>query len=207
MLTVNMETRHEHWQKIYSTKQPNEVSWTQAHPKISLDLIHESGVPKSAKIIDIGGGDSRLVDHLLGEGYDNITVLDISEQALARAKARLGERASKVTWIASDVTEFQPTEHYDLWHDRAAFHFLTDEKEIANYVRMVQENVNGHLIIGTFSDTGPLKCSGLEVHRYSEDSLTACFSSAFRLAHSLREDHTTPFGTQQNFVFCLMARK
>jgi 2-polyprenyl-3-methyl-5-hydroxy-6-metoxy-1,4-benzoquinol methylase len=202
-----MDSRHEHWEKIYATKQPNEVSWTQEHPNTSLTLIHESGIPKSAKIIDVGGGDSRLVDHLLDEGFSDITVLDISEQAIERAKQRLGERAANVKWIASDITEFQPTEKYDLWHDRAAFHFLIAQEEIDRYIKLVEQYVTGHLIIATFSVTGPLKCSGLEVHRYSEGSLADCFGNSFMLEHALREDHTTPFGTQQNFVFCLMSRK
>ena len=133
-----METRKEHWEKVYSTKQPNEVSWTQELPKTSLDFVHSFNLPKSASIIDVGGGDSKLVDYLLNEGYENISVLDISEQALTRAKQRLGDNAGKVNWIVSDVTEFHPSTSYDLWHDRATFHFLNNEEEIKNYLTIAK---------------------------------------------------------------------
>ena len=129
--------RREHWETVYETKNPSEVSWTQENPKTSLDLIHSFGLPKTAKIIDVGGGDSRLVDFLLEEGFENISVLDISAKALEKAKTRLGAKADKVNWIVSDITEFKPTTTYDLWHDRAAFHFLTSEEDISKYLNIV----------------------------------------------------------------------
>ena len=136
-----MESRKEHWEKVYSTKQPNEVSWTQEIPKTSLDFFHSFNLPKSANIIDIGGGDSNLVDYLLNEGYENISVLDISETAINRAKQRLGEKAIKVNWIVSDVTEFKPSSSYDCWHDRATFHFLTSSDDMNVYLETARQAV------------------------------------------------------------------
>lgn len=149
--------RKKHWETVYETKNPDEVSWTQEIPKTSLAFIHSLGLDKSAKIIDIGGGDSKLVDFLLDQGFENITVLDISEKALEKAKIRLVEKAKKVTWIVSDILDFEPTETYDVWHDRAAFHFLTTDEEIEKYKSIVNKSVDGFLIIGTFSENGPLK--------------------------------------------------
>ena len=194
--------RKQHWETVYETKNPNEVSWTQEIPKTSLAFIHSFGLDKSAKIIDIGGGDSKLVDHLLDQGFENITVLDISAKALEKAKIRLGEKAKKVTWIVSDILDFEPTENYDVWHDRAAFHFLTTENEIEKYKSIVKNSVDGFLIIGTFSQNGPLKCSGLEISQYSEEKLTSTFEENFDKIVSVLEDHQTPFGTTQNFLFC-----
>ncbi len=202
-----MNLRKEHWEKVYTTKQPNEVSWTQAVPKISLELIRRSGISKSASIIDVGGGDSLLVDHLLDEGYTNITVLDISSAALERAKQRLGEKASRVKWIVCDVTEFTPTQSYDLWHDRAAFHFLTSSEDVAAYLAITSEFVTGFMTIGTFSDSGPDKCSGLEVHKYSEEALQDQFTKDFKRIECVTEEHITPFNTTQHFLFCLFARR
>lgn len=194
--------RKQHWETVYETKNPDEVSWTQEIPKTSLTFIHSFGLDKSAKIIDIGGGDSKLVDHLLDQGFENITVLDISEKALEKAKIRLGEKSKKVTWIISDILDFEPTETYDVWHDRAAFHFLTTEEEIEKYKSIVNKSVAGFLIIGTFSENGPLKCSGLEISQYSEEKLTSTFEDNFDKIDSVLEDHQTPFGTTQNFLFC-----
>lgn len=194
--------RKQHWETVYETKNPNEVSWTQEIPKTSLAFIHSFDLDKSAKIIDIGGGDSKLVDHLLDQGFENITVLDISEKALEKAKIRLGEKAKKVTWIVSDILDFEPTENYHVWHDRAAFHFLTTENEIEKYKSIVKNSVDGFLIIGTFSQNGPLKCSGLEISQYSEEKLTSTFEDNFDKINSVLEDHQTPFGTTQNFLFC-----
>lgn len=191
----------QHWEKVFSTKQPHEVSWTQAIPQTSLDLIAQTGVPKEAPIIDIGGGDSLLVDHLLKLGYTDITVLDISGEALKRAQARLGQNAEKVQWIESDIRDFQPQCKYAVWHDRAAFHFLTDPKDIEQYADMVAQWVTGHLVIGTFSETGPEKCSGLTVSRYDEAAMEAVFKGAFQKQSCFIQDHTTPFGTTQNFRF------
>ena len=166
-----------HWETIYTTKTPEQVSWTQEKPAISLELIEAVNLPKSAKIIDIGGGDSLLVDFLLEAGYSEITVLDISQAALDRAKKRLGSKAALVTWICSDILDFKPTEMYQLWHDRAAFHFLTQPKSIATYTELTEKHAV-NLIIGTFSESGPLKCSGLEIKQYSEKLMEISFEKA-----------------------------
>lgn len=156
-----------HWDNVYQTKHPNQVSWTQEKPKISLEIIHSFGLDKTAKIIDVGGGDSKLVDYLLEEGFENITVLDISAKALEKAQKRLGDKAKKVTWIVSDIMDFHPATAYDVWHDRAAFHFLTSEDQIAKYFDTARNAVTGFLTIGTFSILGPEKCSGLPIKQYS----------------------------------------
>ena len=195
-----------HWEHVYSTKQPNEVSWTQEIPKTSLDFIHGFNLPKSSHIIDIGGGDSRLVDYLLGEGYENVSVLDISEHALQRVKARLGEKADKVEWIISDVTEFKPKKTYHVWHDRATFHFLTSADQITKYLTIARNAVKGYLTIGTFSNSGPQKCSGLEIKQYNEQQLQTQLSIGFEKLKCITEDHMTPFNTTQNFLFCSFKR-
>lgn len=201
-------TRKNHWEKIYETKQPNEVSWTQEVPKTSLDFIHGFNLPKSARIIDIGGGDSRLVDFLLGEGFEHITILDISSKALERGKKRLGDRANKVTWIVSDITEFSPDITYDLWHDRATFHFLTTDGQIIRYLSTARKAVkpDGYITIGTISTNGPKRCSGLDIKRYSEETLTEQLNRGFEKISCITEDHTTPFNTIQNFLFCSFRR-
>ncbi|MDP9961214.1 class I SAM-dependent methyltransferase [Chryseobacterium lathyri] len=196
------KTNKEHWENVYETKNPGEVSWTQEKPKTSLDFIHSFSLGKDARIIDIGGGDSNLVDCLLEEGYENISVLDISVKALEKAKKRLGEKADKITWIASDITEFEPREKYDIWHDRAAFHFLTTPEEVSKYIKIAGKSVTGFMILGTFSKNGPVKCSGLNIQQYDDKSLPAKFESDFEKIKCLTENHTTPFGTVQNFVFC-----
>lgn len=196
--------RKKHWEEIYQTKQLNEVSWFQPIPETSLDFFKHFDVPTHAKIIDIGGGDSFLVDHLLSIGYQDITVLDISEAAIDRAKQRLGAKAESVKWIIADVATFSPTEKYDFWHDRAAFHFLTDEQEISNYIETAQQHMNstGILVIGTFSEQGPKKCSGIEIKQYSEMTMTQQMSPFFEKIKCITVDHKTPFDTIQNFVFC-----
>jgi hypothetical protein len=195
------KSNREHWETVYSTKTPQEVSWTQEKPAISLDFISSFKLDKSASIIDIGGGDSLLVDFLLDFGYTNISVLDISVHAIERAKHRLGERASLVHWIVSDINEFQPEITYDLWHDRAAFHFLTAPSDIHHYASLVANHAK-NMIVGTFSTGGPLKCSGLEITQYDEISLVELFQAqGFECNETKREDHQTPFGTSQNFVF------
>ncbi len=191
-----------HWENVYETKNPDQVSWTQKSPQTSIDFIEATGLPKSAKIIDIGGGDSTLVDHLLALGYQNITVLDISEKALEKAKTRLGKQAKNVNWIVSDINSFTPIESYDVWHDRAAFHFLTSLQQIENYVALVNKSVLGFIILGTFSTSGPLKCSGLDITQYSEKSMSDLFYSSFEKQNCKTENHTTPFNTVQNFLFC-----
>lgn len=196
--------RKKHWENIYQTRQLNEVSWYQPTPETSLDFIQRYNVPKTAKVIDIGGGDSFLVDHLLDKGYQDITVLDISTAAIERAKQRLGKKADRVKWIVADAAKFQPTEKYDFWHDRAAFHFLTDEQEISSYLDTAQKNIKpeGVLVIGTFSEQGPKKCSGIEIKQYSEISMAERLKNFFEKIKCITIDHETPFGTVQNFVFC-----
>ena len=191
-----------HWENIYDTKLPNEVSWTQEKPETSLQLIANCKLPKTAKIIDIGGGDSNLVDHLLEQGFENITVLDISEKAIERAKLRLGKASEKVKWIVSDITEFHPNESYDVWHDRATFHFLTETEQIEKYKKLIQGYANNQLIMATFSNNGPLKCSGLEIKQYAIEDLVSLFCNEFKIIDSFYQDHQTPFYTMQNFVFC-----
>lgn len=201
-----MTTRKEHWEKVCATKQPDEVSWTQAFPKTSLDFIHSFNLPKNASIIDIGGGDSQLVDYLLDEGFDNVSVLDISQNAIDRAKQRLGNKAAKVNWIVSDVTEFHPSTTYDCWHDRATFHFLTTTTDINTYLTTARQAVKGFMAIGTFNDKGPNKCSMLDVHQYTEEELQQQLTVGFEKLKCITEDHTTPFNTTQNFLFCSFKR-
>lgn len=197
-----MNNRAEHWQNIYANKQPNEVSWTQDVPKTSLDFINGFMLPKDAAIIDIGGGDSKLVDFLLEAGYTNLTVLDISQHALDRAKKRLGVNADRVKWIVSDITQFKPTEKYDVWHDRAVFHFLTTEDEVQQYISIAQQAVTNFMVIGTFSESGPEKCSGLNIKQYNEAALSLILRQYFDKLKCFTEDHVTPFDTVQNFLFC-----
>ena len=201
--------RKKHWETIYQTKEPHQVSWTEEVPKTSLEMIQASSLSKNAKIIDVGGGDSLLVDHLLDLGYKNISVLDISNAAIERAKKRLGGQQTKINWIVSDITNFNPNEKYDCWHDRAAFHFLTNEDEVKKYVKIVNNSLapKSSLIIGTFSDEGPEKCSGIKIQQYSENSLEERFSDSFTKEECLRIDHETPFETFQSFVFCRFKKK
>lgn len=198
--------RKQHWENVYTNKQPDEVSWTQGIPAMSLKFIHSFDVSKDAGIIDVGGGDSKLVDFLIGEGYRNLTVLDISEAALERAKRRLGDHAAKVKWIVSDVTEFEPEETYAVWHDRAAFHFLTTTEQIDKYLDIARRSVEGYMAIGTFSENGPLRCSGLDIRQYSEELLANTLANGFEKISCVKEDHVTPFNTIQNFLFCSFKR-
>lgn len=195
-------TNKNHWENVYETKSQDQVSWTQKKPQTSLDFIHSFGLKKDAKIIDIGGGDSNFVDFLLEEGFENITVLDISAKALEKAKKRLGEKAEKVQWITTDITEFAPTETYDIWHDRAAFHFLTTPEQISKYLEIAKKSINKFMILGTFSKNGPTKCSGLEIKQYDEETMSSQFQENFEKINCIIEDHTTPFDTTQNFIFC-----
>lgn len=201
-----MDTIKKHWETVYETKNPDQVSWTQDVPKTSLDFIHSFGLAKTAKVIDIGGGDSKLVDFLLDEGFENVTVLDISAKALEKAKQRLGDKADKVHWVVSDITEFQPHTTYDVWHDRATFHFLTTKEQVAKYMDTARKAVAGFLTIGTFSNEGPGKCSGLEIKQYTEETLTAELQNGFDKIRCVTEDHVTPFDTKQNFLFCSFRR-
>ena len=194
--------KQKHWNTVYKTKQPNEVSWTQEIPKTSLEFIHEFNLPKTAKIVDVGGGDSKLVDYLLSEGFENITVLDISSEALEKSKKRLGDKAQKVKWVVSDVTDFNPESKFDVWHDRATFHFLTTPKQIKKYIATASKSVTGFLTIGTFSEDGPDRCSGLQIKKYSEKTLATELKKEFDKLRCITEDHITPFQTKQNFIFC-----
>ena len=201
--------KKDHWDNIYATKSMQEVSWYQEIPITSLDLIFKLALPRDASIIDIGGGDSFLVDELLKLGYTNISVLDISSNAIEKAKERLGDLAINVTWIVSDITEFIPSKKYDVWHDRAAFHFLTKLEDIEIYKQLVKNNVkeNAHFILATFSDEGLDKCSGLFVSKYSEQQQKLTFEQTFDLVNSFKYSHLTPFGRIQDFVFSLFKKK
>ncbi len=209
--TGNNETdfdRKDHWEHVYSDKKATEVSWYQQRPDFSLELIKATGIDTSARIIDIGGGASTLVDFLLDAGYRNISVLDIAHSAIEQAKLRLGERADKVEWLESDITEFSPALTFDLWHDRAVFHFLKDESDRARYVSTLTHALKpgAHVIIATFGLDGPEKCSGLEVVRYSPETMAAVLGDGFQLVETSSEEHTTPRETSQSFVYCRFKR-
>jgi len=194
-----------HWEKVYTTNEPEAVSWYRAHLETSLALIERAAHSRSASIIDIGAGESTLVDDLLASGYENITVLDVSQAALDVTKKRLGLLAEQVKWVVADVTQMQLESFaYDVWHDRAVFHFLTSVEQRAAYVRNVAKAVKpgGHVIVSTFGPEGPTKCSGLEVMRYNTESLHGEFGPRFRLVESSNELHQTPFGTTQQFIYC-----
>jgi 2-polyprenyl-3-methyl-5-hydroxy-6-metoxy-1,4-benzoquinol methylase len=197
-----------HWQNVYKEKAENQVSWFQETPAISLELIEAVHPKFDSAIIDIGGGASRLVDVLAREGYRDLTVLDVSENAMAMAKARMGEPAETVKWIVADVTQWEPARHYDLWHDRAAFHFLTEAPDRTAYVECLASALRpgGHAIIGTFAMDGPERCSGLPVVRYDAARLAAALGPAFTLVEMRRDDHKTPWGTIQNFQFSVVKR-
>lgn len=194
---------HAHWENVYRTKGERDVSWFQERPEISLALIRATGVGPDAAIVDVGGGASRLVDALLDAGFDHVTVLDLSEEALATSKARLGARSAKVKWIAADITAWEPSETYDVWHDRAAFHFLTDPKDRAAYAARVLRAVKlgGHVIIGTFALDGPERCSGLPVVRHDVRSIGAMLGPSFELMQNRDHVHRTPTDTIQRFQF------
>lgn len=198
----------EHWESIYQTKKSDELSWYQEKPATSLRLIAEVGLDKDAKIIDVGAGDSKLVDHLLDLGFRNITVLDVSSTALNRTKKRLGNQANQITWVVTDVKGFKTKEKYDLWHDRAMLHFLTAEEDIHTYAGSVSKFLKpgGYLIISAFSVNGPEKCSGLAVRQYSEDAINQLFSD-FELIKSFEEEHTTPWGAGQIFLYSTFRKK
>lgn len=192
----------EHWENVYETKTPDQMSWTQDEYATSLRLIKSLNADKSAKILDVGGGDGSFVQALLDEGFENISVLNISKKVLENAKERLGKSAEKISWIVSDITEFQPVENYDIWHDRATFHFLTDKNDIQKYVDLLNSNLDGNLIISTFSKDGPLKCSGLEITQYNEEGLENLLKDQFEKIECFTENHKTPFDTEQNFIYC-----
>jgi uridine phosphorylase/ubiquinone/menaquinone biosynthesis C-methylase UbiE len=194
-----------HWEGVYGTRSSDQVSWFRPHLETSIALIERAARDRSARIIDVGGGESTLVDDLITLGYRNLTVLDVSQTALKVTRARLGERANQVEWIAADITRADlPSAAYDVWHDRAVFHFLTDPDDRAAYIDRVRRCVKpgGHVIVGTFGLAGPPKCSGLDVRRYDSESLHGEFGRRFRLIDSVTELHETPFGTTQQFLYC-----
>ncbi len=193
-----------HWETVYQTKSPDQVSWTQEYPELAINYLTDLNLPKDAAIIDIGGGEAAFAEAAMDLGYTNISVLDISEAALAKAKERLGTRAEIIKWIVIDILDFETTELYDFWYDRAVFHFLTDEKHINKYIEIVTKFLveKGNFLLGTFSETGPFKCSGLEITQYSENSMKETFAKNFVAEKCFTQEHKTPFDSIQNFQFC-----
>lgn len=202
------ESRQSHWQNVYTKKGENEVSWFQESPAPSLELIAQVGATPASAIIDIGGGASRLVDNLADRGFQDVTVLDLSEAALEAAKGRLGKRAGGINWIVADATIWEPQKAYDIWHDRAAFHFLTEDRDRAAYVARLERalKVGGYAIIATFALDGPERCSGLPVVRYDPASLGQTLGHMFELADARRHVHATPWGSDQAFQFSVFRR-
>ncbi|MEK6950350.1 MAG: class I SAM-dependent methyltransferase [Nanoarchaeota archaeon] len=198
----------EHWNSIYQSKKTHRVSWYQETPQTSLSLIAETSLAKDAKIIDVGAGDSTLVDHLLAQGFRNITVLDVSSTALDKAKKRLGDKVNGVQWIVSDIRKFKTNDRYGLWHDRAVLHFLTKEQEAQDYAKAAWQFLvpGGYLIISAFSFQGPTRCSGLEVKHFSEDSMRKLFCE-FEHLKSFEEEHLTPWGVPQMFIHNLFRKR
>lgn len=196
-------SRKKHWEQVYTNKSPLEVSWFQNEPSLSLQLINESGIKKDAAIIDIGGGASRLVDHLLEQGYQNMAVLDLSSSAIQHARLRLGDRQSQVEWFIEDVTGFNPPRKFDLWHDRAVFHFLTDAADRQQYKHHLQQGLitGGHLIIATFAIGGPEKCSGLDIVQYDANKISAELGDDYQLVDVHYELHITPAEKEQKFNY------
>ena len=194
----------QHWGKIYETKEEHAFSWFQEYPATSVDFLSLFNLPRTANIIDIGGGDSHFADALIELGYENIWVLDISEKSIERARARLGQKGNNINWVVSDILDFTPGVKFDFWHDRAAFHFLTSDSKIEKYVAIAEMAIkpDGYLILGAFSENGPQKCSGLEIKQYSEAAMSGRFNKSFEKIKCIEEIHTTPFATQQSFLFC-----
>jgi len=207
---MNAESRQAHWEKVYTTKGEKEVGWFQENPAPSLDLIVKAGTTTASALIDVGGGASRLVDALIAKGFRAVTVLDLSEAAVGAAKVRLGRRADQVQWIVADVTVWEPhAAAYDVWHDRAAFHFLTEDRDRMAYVARLAKAVKpgGHAIIGTFALDGPEQCSGLPVARYDAQSLGRELGDAFELVETLSHEHRTPSGSEQRFQFSVFRHR
>jgi SAM-dependent methyltransferase len=202
-------SRQAHWENVYTTKGEREVSWFQQSPTPSLELIVEAGATPASAVIDVGGGASRLVDHLVERGFEDVSVLDLSGAALKAAKARLGTRADRVHWLVADATTWEPAKPYDIWHDRAAFHFLIDEKDRAAYVERLTRGLKagGHAIIATFALDGPEKCSGLPVARYDAARLGQTLGPGFRQVHTRQHAHATPWNAHQLFQFSVFRRK
>ena len=197
-----------HWENIYENKNEDEVSWFQEKPDSSINIIDSLNLKKHSKIIDVASGRSKLFKNLIDKGYNDLTYLDISEAALKKSKEFLGDQSNKVKWIAEDILNFKTEEKFDIWHDRAVFHFLTEQNQIKKYVDSASINISndGYLIIGTFSENGPLKCSGLNVNRYSKQLIQETFIKNFKLINSFHIDHITPFNTSQNFLFSIFKK-
>jgi ubiquinone/menaquinone biosynthesis C-methylase UbiE len=199
-----------HWSEVYQNKASDNVSWYQEKPELSLKLIEETGLSKNARIIDVGAGASTLVDHLLETGYSEISLLDISPESLDISKKRLGEKSLRLKWLVGDITNIElPKAAFELWHDRAVFHFLTEEAQQQTYLEKITQSLapNGHLIIATFASDGPLQCSGLDVMRYDVESLERFFGNDFALLASASESHLTPWASEQKFIYCHFQRK
>lgn len=193
-----------HWENVYIQKKPLEVSWYQVEPAVSLEYVASTEIDYAAKIIDVGGGASVLVDKLLNQGFQNVTVLDISSRAMHYVQKRLGRRAENVSWIEADVTEFEPSCQYDFWHDRAVFHFLTDAEDRTRYVQRLKQAVKqgGYVVIAAFAIDGPVKCSGLDVERYNPEKMKNELCDSFALVSNTDEVHITPWGKEQSFIYC-----
>lgn len=205
---IKVDDSKKHWEDVWTRKKSNEVSWYQQYPKTSLDLILSTNPSKDIRIIDVGGGDSNIVEKLLELGFRNITVLDISAKALERAKERLGKRAEMVKWIECDIREFDTNDKYDIWYDRALLHFLTSEEDLKNYVKLTRKYVKegGCMILSTFSTNGPMMCSGLDTKQFSEESMKKLFSNGFEFVKSFEEEHKTPFGVGQIFIYTVFRK-
>ena len=203
------QNRKDHWERIYQKHSPTEVGWYQSYPERSLKLIYNTGADTDSSIIDVGGGTSTLAKHLLDKGYEKLAVLDISGNSIERAKSQLDEKSREINWIEADVTKFSFTEQYDIWHDRAVFHFLTKAEDRKGYINSLNQalKLNGHLIIATFSLDAPPKCSGLSVVRYSSETLQSELGDNFILEEAVVEDHVTPSWVKQNFIFCRFIKR
>ena len=203
------QNRKDHWERIYQKHSPTEVGWYQSYPERSLKLIYNTGADTDSSIIDVGGGTSTLAKHLLDKGYEKLAVLDISGNSIERAKSQLDEKSREVNWIEADVTKYSFTEQYDIWHDRAVFHFLTKAEDRKGYITSLNQalKLNGHLIIATFSLDAPPKCSGLSVVRYSSETLQSELGDNFILEEAVVEDHVTPSWVKQNFIFCRFIKR
>ena len=197
-----------HWENIYSTKNEDGVSWFQEYPKTSIDLIEKYSSNKSISIIDIGSGRSRILKNLIDNEFENLTYLDISEEASFKSKISLGNKQDLVQWHVANVLDFNTDNNFAIWHDRAVFHFLISKEDVEKYKQVALKNIvkGGYLILGTFSENGPEKCSELNVSRYSPESLKKIFYPEFKMIESFTIDHKTPFDTNQNFLFSIFKK-
>ena len=208
-LKLFRRSRKDHWERVYKKQSPTEVGWYQSYPDRSLELIYNTGEGTDSKIIDVGGGTSTLSMHLLDQGYNKLTILDISGNSIKRAKSQLGEKSTEINWIEADVTKYNFMDQYDIWHDRAVFHFLTKAEDRNGYINSLNHalKLNGHLIIATFSLDAPPKCSGLPVVKYSQNTLKSELGDNFILTETLLENHVTPSRIKQNFIFCRFIKR